>query len=131
MECKTAWDKLVAWAGPKGLLHAATKCIGIGYDNPQVTPSEKIRYDACFTVDNEVEAEGEVGIQTIDGGKFATFTHKGSYDGLEATYAEIMGKWLPQSGQQLGENPSFEMYLNHPEETPPEKLLTKIHIPIK
>jgi len=131
IECKPAWDKLAAWAGPKGIFNANPKCIGISYDDPQVTPPDKIRYDACFTVGDDIEAEGEVGIQTIDGGRFAIFTHKGSYEGLEATYAAIMGKWLPQSGQELGESPSFELYLNNPDETPPEKLLTEIHIPLK
>ncbi|MBI9080197.1 MAG: GyrI-like domain-containing protein [Pseudodesulfovibrio sp.] len=90
-----------------------------------------MRYDACLTVIDEIEAEGEVGVQVIDKGKYAICTHKGPYKNLENTYAEIMGKWLPQSGQELDENPSFELYLNDPGETSPEDLLTEIHIPIK
>ena len=130
MECKTAWDKLCAWAGPKGIFNANPKVIGICHDDPQVTPPEKIRYDACLTVNEETEAEGEVGIQVIGGGKYAVCLHKGPYEGLEATYAEIMGKWLPQSGQELGENPSFVLYLNSPD-APPEELLTDLYIPLK
>lgn len=131
MECKTAWDKLCAWAGPKGIFSTNPKVIGICHDDPQVTPPEKIRYDACFTVNDEIEAEGEVGIQVVGDGKYAVCSHKGPYENLESTYAEIMGKWLPQSGQELGEHLNFELYLNSPDETPPEELLTELYIPLK
>ncbi|MGL1863698.1 MAG: AraC family transcriptional regulator [Pseudodesulfovibrio sp.] len=131
MDCKVAWDKLCAWGGPKGIFSTNPKVIGICYDDPQVTPPEKIRYDACFTVGDHIEAEGEVGIQIIEGGEYAIVTHKGSYDGLEQTYAELMGQWLPQSGREFGSHVSFERYINSPDETPPEKLLTEIYLPLK
>lgn len=131
MDCKNAWDKLCAWAAPKGIFNSNFKCIGICYDDPQVTPPEKIRYDACFTVSDEIQAEGEIGIQTIQGGEYAVTRHKGPYDNLEKTYAEFMGKWLPQSGRELGEHVSFEIYLNSPEETPSEELLTDLYMPLK
>ena len=44
MECEPAWETLCAWAGPKGLLRMDAKYIGISYDDPQVTPPEKLRY---------------------------------------------------------------------------------------
>ncbi len=131
IECKTAWDKLCAWGGPKGIFAAPFKSIGICYDDPQVTPPEKIRYDACFTIGDHIEAEGEVGIQTIEGGEYAVTTHKGPYENLEQTYAELMGQWLPQSGREFGSHVSFEMYLSAPDETPPEELLTELYLPLK
>jgi len=131
IECKPAWDTLCGWAGPKGLLRMDSKYIGISHDDPQVTPPEKIRYDACVTVGNNVEGEGEVGIQTIGGGTFAVTTHKGPYEKLEVTYAELMGKWLPQSGKEMTEKSCFEVYLNDPEQTPPKELLTDIYISVK
>lgn len=130
-ECKKAWDSLCEWAAPKELLQKEAKYLGVGHDDPQVTPPDKIRYDACITVDDSVKAEGNVGIQTVGGGNYAVTTHQGPYENLEATYAELMGKWLPQSGQQMGDNLCFEMYLNDPEQTPPDELLTAIYISIK
>ena len=129
-ECKPAWETLCSWAGPKGLLRMGSKYIGISYDDPHITPPEKIRYDACITVGDEVEGEGEVGIQTIPGGSYAVATHKGPYDKLEAAYAELMGQWLPQSGREMNEM-CFELYINNAEQTPPDELLTEIYIAIK
>lgn len=130
-ECGDAWDRLCAWADSKGLFRADTKFLGVSHDAPQVTPPDKIRYDACFTVDRDVNGEGEIGIQTVGGGRYAVTTHKGPYDGLEATYAELMGQWLPHSGERFGSNLCFELYLNDPQSTPPEELLTDIYISIE
>lgn len=130
-QCEDAWSRLCAWAGPKGLLGGGAQYLGVGHDDPQVTPPDKIRYDACVTVDPTVEGEGEVGIQTVGGGRYAVATHKGPYENLENTYAELMGRWLPQSGERLGSNLCFELYRNDPQSTPPEELLTDIYISIK
>ncbi|WP_316900951.1 AraC family transcriptional regulator [Pseudodesulfovibrio indicus] len=130
-QCDEAWSKLCAWAGPKGLLSPDARYLGVAHDDPQVTPSDKIRYDACVTVDKTVEGEGEVGIQTVGGGRYAVTLHKGPYENLETTYAELMGRWLPQSGEQIGGNLCFELYLNDPQSTPPEELLTDLYISLK
>lgn len=130
-ECEEAWEKLCAWAGKRGLLRMDAKYLGVGHDDPQITPPDKIRYDACVTVDESVEGEGAVGIQNVGGGRYAVTTHKGPYENLESVYAELMGKWLPQSGERIGDCLCFEMYLNDPDSTPPEELLTDIYLSIK
>lgn len=129
-ECAPAWKTLCDWAGMLGLLNENTKFIGVSYDDPQVTPPEKIRYDACITIDESVQGDGEIGTQTIAGGEYGILIHNGPYENLEKTYAEFMGVWLPQSGRHFGDNPSYEVYLNDPDITPPEELLTEIHIPL-
>jgi len=45
-------------ADPKGLFTKETRYIGLSYNDPQVTPSDKLRYDACLTVPDEVDGEG-------------------------------------------------------------------------
>lgn len=131
IECEAAWRTLCDWAGPKGLINETARFLGICYDDPQVTPPEKIRYDACITVAPQTEGQGEVGIQTIDGGEYAVALHKGPYEHLELTYAELMGQWLPHSGREFGDHTSFEVYLNTPDATPPDQLLTEIYLPLK
>jgi AraC family transcriptional regulator len=128
--CGKAWEALCEWAGRKGLLVPGATFLGLSYDDPGVTPEEKLRYDACLVVDDGVEAEGDVGIQEIHGGEYAVITHKGPYENLNKTYARIMGEWLPRSGREASANPSFEKYLNFPDDTAPEDLVTEIHVPL-
>jgi AraC family transcriptional regulator len=130
--CETAWNKLCFWACPKGLCTADSIFIGVCYDDPQVTPPDKIRYDACITITGDVKGEGEVGIQTIEGGLYAVVTHKGPYSMLESSYAQLMGQWLPQSSHELRDDvPAFEVYLNDPKQTPADELLTDLYLPLK
>lgn len=130
LECDSAWETLVRWADRIGALSMSTQFIGISYDDPNVTPSDKLRYDACITIADGIEGEGEVGVQDIPGGEYATYLHIGPYEKLEQAYADFLGKWLPQSGREPGES-FFEKYLNDPQTTPPEKLQTEIYIALK
>lgn len=126
-----AWNKMMAWAGPKGLFGPSTRCIGVGYDNPSTTAPELLRYDACVTVGPEVDGEGEIVVSELPGGEYATVVHKGPYEELEKTYMWFYGVWLPQSGREPAMRPGYEVYLNDPTRTPPEELLTEINMPLE
>lgn len=130
-ECTKAWEKLCSWAGPRGLFQPGVAFIGLCYDDPEVTPPEKIRYDACITVDETVKAEGEIGIQEIPGGLYAMTTHHGSYSKLGETYAQLCGQWIPRNGYDHRSQPCHEVYLNSPEDTDEAELLTDIYVPIE
>jgi len=130
-EVGAAWEKLCARLGAEGMLGPGTKFVGICHDDPEVTAPERIRYDACVTVDDDFEGEGEIGAQTVGGGEYAVTTHVGPYDKLGQTYARLYGQWLPQSGREPRSQPSLEFYLNDPESTDPEDLLTDIYAPLK
>lgn len=125
------WDRLLMLLGKEGLLGAGALFIGICHDDPEVTPQEKIRYDACVTVGEGFEPEGEIGVQTIPGGEYARMTHFGPYEKLGESYTKLLGGWLPRSGRELRSSPCFEIYLNSPESTEPEDLITDIYAPLE
>lgn len=126
-----AWDKLCTWLGKEGLLGPGAKFIGLCYDDPEVTAPDKIRYDACVTVDENFEPLNDIVVQTIPGGEFAVVTHIGPYNKLGQTYSKLFGRWLPQSGRELRSQPSLEFYLNDPQSTEPKELLTDIYVPLE
>lgn len=125
-----AWSALCAFAGPRGLLGKNAQCIGISHDDPSITPEDKLRYDACLTVDKAVKPEGEIGVTTLAGGRYAVFMHRGPYEELGNTYQAIYRDWLPSSGVKLRESPGFELYVDDPDRTKPEDLRTEIWVPI-
>ena len=129
-QCGSAWEKLCSWAGPKGLLNAQTQFVGLCYDDPEITEANKIRYDACITINKDIKAEGEIGTQEIQEGNYAVTIHKGPFENLKNTYAQLCGNWAPNSGKEIKNAPSIEVYLNDPEKTPPEELLVEIQMPI-
>lgn len=125
------WGRLMSWAGPRGLLGPQMKIIGIVHDDPDVTPPEKLRYDAGVTVSRTVRPEGEFGVLELPGGRYAVAMHKGPYETLGSTYQRLYGGWLPKSGFELRDSPAFEQYLNSPQNSRPEDLVTLIHVPVE
>jgi AraC family transcriptional regulator len=130
-DCGKAWDKLCAYLGKEGFFTSTTRFIGLCHDDPEVTPPDKVRYDACATVGPEFRAVGEIGVQTIPGGDYAVTMHYGPYQNLSKTYARVFGQWLPRSGREMGDGPSLELYQNDPNSTAPEDLVTEIQVPLK
>jgi len=129
-EVSATWGRLMRWAGMRGLLGPGMMLIGMVHDDPDVTPGDKIRYDAAVTVNRPVQPEGEFGVMELAGGRYAVVLHHGPYEELGKTYQRIYGGWLPQSGYQVRDAPAFEQYVNSPQSAKPEDLLTFIHIPI-
>jgi AraC family transcriptional regulator len=114
------------------LMSSETQSIGIGNADPTITPEENLRYDACITFTGDVQLTGEIEVQTIAGGHYAVFLHKGAYTGLSDVYRSIYAGWLPGSGCALRESTCFEKYLNRdPRRTKPENLRTEIWIPVE
>ncbi|MBI1750368.1 MAG: AraC family transcriptional regulator [Acidobacteria bacterium] len=125
-----AWERLMAWAGPRGLLGPQLALLGIVHDDPETTPPEKWRYDAAIVVGETVCAERDVGIQELPGGKYAVATHQGAYATLGRCYARLCSEWLPKSGHEMAAAPALEIYLNSPKTTKPAELLTEIWLPL-
>ncbi len=130
-DCGAAWEKLCAWAGPRGLLGPQTQFIGVCHDDPETTPPDKVRYDACITAPDAAAPEGEVGVQELAGGDFARTVHQGPYENLSATYNALCGQWIPAQGREMRHAPSLEVYLNTPDRTPPQDLRTEVLVPLE
>jgi AraC family transcriptional regulator len=129
-ETDAAYGRLMAWAGMRGLLKSPAVVFGIAHDDPMMTAPDNLRYDAALVVPEDVTGGGDVGVQTIPGGKHAVTTHCGSYESLGETYTRFCGEWLLLSGLELMAAPALEFYRNSPKDTPPEMLLTDIYMPL-
>ncbi len=129
-QCCAAWEKVCGFAAQQGLFRADTMMIGIGHDNPDDTPAEKLRYDACVTVDDQFQPSGEIHVQELPSGEYAVLTLRGPYTGLAEAYRWLFGQWLPNSGRQMRPTPCYEVYVSDPSTTPPEQLITEICLPL-
>jgi AraC family transcriptional regulator len=129
-----AFERLMAWAAGKGLLNNPMRTFALYYDDPISKPKQDLVSDACLClppgVDIAAFASGDVKVLTIAASRCATYTFKGPYSELDKPYRWLYDTWLPQSGQEVGNNPPFEEYLNDARSTPPIELLTKICIPL-
>ncbi len=125
-----AWDDLMRTLSWRVWLRFPAEMIGICHDDPEITASENLRYDACLRFRLPAAPRDGVAERVLPAGRHAVFLHRGPHLGLSRTYASIYGAWLPESGEILGEGPAFEVYLDHPGRIASERLRTLIHLPL-
>lgn len=75
--------------------------------------------------DDMEAAQGAVKADMTPGGKAVHFTHSGSYAGLRPAYEEMMS-YLEAEGLQYAA-PTWELYLNDPNEVHEEQLVTECY----
>jgi len=103
------WQRFAGWCGEHGLMEPRRMMYGISHDNPDVTPPEKCRYDACIEVGGDFKPQGEVGVQTLRGGRFACARFSGTSAEIHGAWMQLCD-WLPDSGHQADDAPPIEVY---------------------
>jgi len=126
------FGKLMGWAGPRGLLNSPeTMVLSVYYDDPETTEEDKFRMNACITVNEDTEVEGEIGKMTVPGGMYAVGRFELDPDEYEEAWNMVYGDWLQESGYQSDDRLSLEIYQNDPNEHPENKHIVDICIPVK
>lgn len=115
----------------QGLFSPGIEHLAIYYDSPDITAEENLKCDICLRVCKAAEPNGDIGVKTIGGGRFAMFTYIGEYSKVGAAYDKIYGELLAHGGFQTRSNYCYEKYVSDPRRTAPEKLKTEIYIPIE
>lgn len=119
-----AYGQLWAWAEGEGLLENLQGIYGMAIDDAESVEAGSARYDACLAL--AARAPEPFATATLRGGTYASLTHPGSYDGLPAAEAHLMGQWLIASGYEPADAPLVHHFLNDPDSTPEDEWLTEI-----
>jgi AraC family transcriptional regulator len=125
-----AWEKIWKFIKEKHLYGFNQECLGVAYNDPDITENDKCQYDCCVTISKDIKPEGEIGVKNIEGGRYAVFKFKGSYDNVGSVYNAIFKTWLPESNSELRDAPCFEKYIKF-SKTNLDKNKTEVYIPIK
>jgi AraC family transcriptional regulator len=125
-----AWNKLNRYTNATGIPNDEQEYLCMTRDLSTITNPERIRVYACIRTSAAAKPSGKFGVQTIEGGMYAIFRHKGSYSKLEQLYCSIYRYWIPNSSYQLRDSLHFEKYLNSPNQVNDDDLLTEIHVPV-
>lgn len=98
----------------------------VGYFNMDM---QDLDVELGFPVARPLPGKGEVQPSEMPTGKAASCVHTGPYGEIEPAYAAL-SQWMQQNGHQPS-GAAYEIYLNDPEDTPPEQLQTYIIFPLK
>jgi AraC family transcriptional regulator len=126
-----AWQKLWEQVKEQKLFTKGIEHLGLPHDDPAVTDDNKIRYDACLVIHKDAKPNGEIGVKTLKGGKFAVFLYQGSYKYFDKVYNYIFNDWLLANEYELRDESVREKYISNPERVAEDKLKTEFYLPIK
>jgi AraC family transcriptional regulator len=129
-DTRQTWIDITARLSADKQIRKSSVFIGIGYDNPSVTPSAELRYDACITVDEEYEPKKPVDLQTIVGGDYAVAKNC-PVGKIKDAFQYLYGKWLARSSRELQPAPGFIVLVNARDAVTPAKQRVDIYMPLQ
>jgi len=104
--------RLLAWAEQRGL--ADGQWLGYQWDDPEIVPLEKCRYDVGLEVPGDTMADDTVSMTSFDACLVAEVEINGTIDVELRALQWLYGTWLPQSGYVPAHQPAFEAWNGRP-----------------
>lgn len=131
MEVGQSFERLGAILAGRGLMGQMRGLVGVYYDDPSAVPAKDLRSHAGAVLPDGLAAPDGLDAVDLPAGRYACLRFRGHYAGLHAAYDYLFGPWLTRSGEELGDAPAIEVYLNTPMDTAPDDLLTDVCMPLK
>ncbi len=126
-----AWEKLAAWAGPKGYLDDREAHPIFGFNNPDPSPgSPNYGYAFWMKVGPDEEATDDVRIVDFEGGLYAVLrcpVHEAPGTEIPHTWQRLVA-WREQSAYRRGTHQWLEEHLAV--ETPGEHFTLDLYLPL-
>jgi AraC family transcriptional regulator len=126
-----AFTKLLQWANPKGLIKNGMVVLGAIWSRPDITPEDKMIFDACITVPKSIKADRWINIQVLPGGKFAVHHCEIKSEGNQEAWSNFILNWLLSSDYQPDDRPLYQIYYNDSETHPLKYGILDLCLPIK
>lgn len=89
-----------------------TTVMGIVWDYVAITDDSKCRYDACVALPKGYRIPAGAHTQVLEGGKFAVYSCTVENFNFYHHWNVFLTQWLPQSGYELDNRPSLEVFTN-------------------
>ncbi len=127
-EVDQTWGALMGWLARHGLHSRVQAHVGLCYDNPDVTETELIRYDAGVVMVDPPLPSAPVRTLTLPAGRYATLRHTGPLNLVSDSYTALFQGWVLPRGEPLANTPAVEHYLDTPGAVPDEALRTDLSV---
>lgn len=125
-----AYGKLIQWSAPQGLMNEQTKMVTIYHDSFKVTETDKVRMSAAILIKTPIKVTGEIGLTTIEAGKFIVGNFEIGLDEFEKSWTGLF-LWMNENGYKKADRNPFEIYHNNLNEHPERKAIVDFYIPIE
>jgi DNA gyrase inhibitor GyrI len=129
---RDAWEKIRAYAEPRGLLDNLDHHPVFGFNNPNPSAGQKeYGYEFWIRVDPEIEPQSEIEIKDFPGGRYAVTTCRlvSDPDGSVPEIWKKLWEWVQSSSYSWRKTHELEK-LNDPN-APEEEMVLDLYLPIE
>lgn len=132
---RTAWQAVADYVEKNQLHERARMGIGAVMDDMNTMPHDRVRYRACYFVNDAapLPADAPNGAQEglSEAGKHAVFLYEGPWDGMGDAWGRVFGEAFPATGLTQRKAPIFEIYLNADADVPDNQRRTELFVPVE
>jgi len=126
----SAFDKLMKWARPIGLLEKpSSKMITVYHDSLKITDHDKARMSVCITLDEPTEVQGEISLMSIPQGRHIIGSFEIGVHEFEKAWTSMF-VWMNEQGYKKSSADPFEIYHNNFNEHPEKICIVDFYVPI-
>lgn len=110
-QIKAAYDQVIRWATPLGLINDQSKMITIYHDSFKVTEANKVRMSASLLLEKPASPTGEIMLTSIEAGKCLVGHYEITLDEFEKSWTALF-HWMHENGYRKADRNPFEIYHN-------------------
>jgi AraC family transcriptional regulator len=125
-----AYETLIQWAAPIGLMNDETKMVTIYHDSFRGIEATKVRMSACTLLNQPIEAGGEVSRTSLESGKHIVGKCKLQMHEFGNAWSDLF-VWMNENGYKNADKDPFGIYYNDYKEHPEKKAIVDLCIPIE
>ncbi|HEX2907009.1 MAG TPA: GyrI-like domain-containing protein [Phototrophicaceae bacterium] len=124
-----AWDKLMQWAEPRGLMTTTPPPRLFGFNNPDPMPGNPVYgYEVWMTVGPEIISDDVVQVKDFSGGLYAVTRCTGT-ENIFPTWQKLVA-WVENSPHQSARHQWLEEHLKVGSEIPESEFVLDLYLPI-
>ena len=124
------FDRLITWAGKKGLMHTSPQLGMVYYDSYKVTSPDKVRMAVCIEVDRNLNLDGGLARIEVPKGRHIIGRFEIGMEEFEKSWSSLF-IWMNENGYKKRDEPPFELYRNNFNEHPEKKFIVDMYIPVE
>ena len=126
-----AFQSLLKWAIPRGLITSSTKYFGIWLDFPFVTPAYKCRYLCGIEISAEIKTTKGLSVQNFTKGMYLDYEMTGPMNETLDSLIALNHYYVDAMGYIISEMICYEQFAECPAGKPYENITRHLLIPVK
>jgi AraC family transcriptional regulator len=126
-----AFQNLLQWAEPRGLITATTKYFGVWLDFPFITPPDKCRYLCGIEMNGEIKLPKGINIQTVKKAQYLNYEIKGSMNETLDVMVALNHNYMDSMGYIISEMICYEQFDECPADKPYNEISRHLLFPVK